>query len=142
MDSIEDNALKRLEIPLITRSEEYLDINFDKVLERLFNEVYYWQRLGQEAPPSVLEICKQQEQFRILRESVLLVVRDYNNIIKALSPEERRLFKERIEFLDSQLKPAFSKLTWLGSGLGEFLKNGRTHAQVMNKVTFFYSLYS
>jgi hypothetical protein len=34
LDGIEDNAIKRLEIPLIIRCDEYLDINFDKVLER------------------------------------------------------------------------------------------------------------
>ena len=41
----------------------------------MFNEVSYWQRLRQDIPVNIIDLCQQQEKFRILRESVLLVVR-------------------------------------------------------------------
>jgi dynein heavy chain len=59
---------------------------------------------------------------------------DYNNILKALNTEERRLFKERVEFLDSKLEPGLNTLTWTSSDLGTFVSECRKHAIQINKV--------
>jgi hypothetical protein len=49
--------------------------------------------------------------------------------------DDRKLFKERIEFLDTQIKPGLSKLTWVSNDLQDFLKVCRQQAGVINKVT-------
>jgi hypothetical protein len=68
--------MKRLNIPIIVRTaDHFLQNNFDEVLQRLFNEVFSWQRFGQPIPSFVMEVCSQEEKFRVLRENVLLVVR-------------------------------------------------------------------
>jgi dynein heavy chain len=66
-------------------------VNFDKTLLRLFLEVRCWEKLGGDftIPYAALDISTGQDQLRVVRESVMLVVRDYNTIIAALSPEER-----------------------------------------------------
>ena len=48
----------------------------------------------------------------MLRESVMLVVRDYNTILDALSLEDRRLFAEHLRRLDRKISPGLGKLTW------------------------------
>ena len=62
-------------------------------------QVHYWERLRFEIPYVALDITHHRERYRCLRENVMLVVREYNSILKALSPQERRLFAERSEKL-------------------------------------------
>ncbi len=70
-----------------------------------------------------------REQLRILRENVILVMRDYNHIISNLQPRERALFRERIRSLDKKLQPGFTKLTWESDGVLEyFVVECRAHA--------------
>lgn len=56
----------------------------------MFQEIVYWERLLFEIPHYATDTYGKCEELRILREQVLLVVRDYNRIISALSLEERR----------------------------------------------------
>ncbi|KAL2079072.1 hypothetical protein ACEWY4_024816 [Coilia grayii] len=79
--SLDRQSLKRLEQPLMVRSrdcEGLLDINFDRGLLNMFNEIHYWERLLFEIPHYVSEVYQRREELRNLRENVLLVVRDYN----------------------------------------------------------------
>ena len=89
-----------------------LEMNFDHSLLRLFQEIQYWEKLQFEIPHGVSEVYHAREELRTLREHVMLVVRDYNQIIEMLSPDERSLFKERIRFLDKKVQPGMTKLTW------------------------------
>ena len=59
-------------------------------LLKMFQEIVYWERLLFEIPHYAADTYGKCEELRILREHVLLVVRDYNRIISALSIEERR----------------------------------------------------
>jgi dynein heavy chain len=43
-------------------------------------QVHYWERLGLEIPYVAMEVAGQREKYRVLRENVLLVVRDYNKV--------------------------------------------------------------
>lgn len=47
----------------------------------MFNEIHYWERLF-EIPHYVSEVYQRREELRTMRESVLLVVRDYNRSAK------------------------------------------------------------
>ena len=98
----------RLDIPLMIRSTYkpgMIEVNFDKVLYRHLYEADYWSRLGKDIPENLINVFEQRERLHNLRETVLLVVKDYNRIVAALSPEERNLFKERIKLLDRKVYP-------------------------------------
>ena len=95
----------------------------------MFSEMHYWERMRFELPHYSREIYMKKEQLRVLRENVLLVMRDYNHIISNLQPKERALFKERIRSLDKKLQPGYTKLTWESEGVLEyFVVECRTHA--------------
>jgi dynein heavy chain len=53
-----------------------------------------------------------RERYRCLREKVLALVRGYNQFLSQLTPQECRLFSERLVFLDRKMGPGLSKLTW------------------------------
>ncbi|KAI8915474.1 dynein heavy chain and region D6 of dynein motor-domain-containing protein [Powellomyces hirtus] len=125
----------RLENTLMARrGQGLLEMKFDKQLLRLFAEITYWQKLKMDVPFAIQEIYSKREELRILRENVLLVVRDYNSIMETLSPEEHLLFKERIRFLDRKINPGLLNLTWASKGITDyFVKECRRHSQDVQK---------
>ena len=66
------------------------------------------------------DMCGGREKLRVLREHVLLVVRDYNGILAELSPDERRLFSDHIRRLDKRVNQGLSKLTWVSKGIADY----------------------
>ncbi|XP_077988088.1 dynein axonemal heavy chain 2-like [Glandiceps talaboti] len=136
--TVDKDSIKLLDKPLLCRSMErqaMLDMNFDKSLLKLFNEIYYWEKLMFEIPHYVTEVYQKREELRTLRENVLLVVRDYNRIIAALSIEERGLFRERIRFLDKKIHPGLTKLTWASKGISDFfIGECRLHASKVQAI--------
>ncbi|CAG5134523.1 unnamed protein product, partial [Candidula unifasciata] len=135
---------KLLEIPLMCRSHErppMLDLNFNRQLVKMFQELYYWERLLFEVPHFAVEIYAKKDDLRILRENMLLVVREYNRIIAALSIEERGLFKERIKFLDKRLHPGLTKLFWTAKGTIEFfITECRNHCNTVQEIVDSYKI--
>ena len=113
---------KLLSVSLMRRSANRatLEMNFDHSLLRLFQEIQYWEKLLFEKPHGAAEIYHSKDDLRTLREHVMLVVRDYNQIIDMLSPDERSLFRERIRFLDKKVQPGLSKLTWGSKGISDY----------------------
>ncbi|XP_063786889.1 dynein axonemal heavy chain 2 [Pseudophryne corroboree] len=136
--SADKQAMKRLDIPLMVRSQEkvgMLDVNFDKNLLKMFVEINYWERLSFEIPHYLVDIYQRQEDLRNLRENVLLVVRAYNRIIAALSLEERGLFRERIRFLDKKIQPGLTKLHWSSKGASSaFINDCLLHASKIQQI--------
>ncbi len=108
--------------------------NFSKELLKLFNEMNYWERLRFEVPHYAAEIYRQCENLRVLRENVLLVVRDYNRIISSLDSKERALFRERIKSLDKKIRPGMIKLTWASEGIEYFVSECRIQANHVSKI--------
>ncbi|KAI8799348.1 dynein heavy chain and region D6 of dynein motor-domain-containing protein, partial [Cladochytrium replicatum] len=127
--SIHPSLTDKLDTPLMSRkSNGLLEVRFNKDLLRLFTEIHYWQKLKMDIPFHVQEIYSKREELRILRENVLLVVRDYNSIMETLSPDEHALFKERIRFLDRKINPGLTNLTWATKGITDFfVKECRRH---------------
>lgn len=112
-----------------TQKSGRLEMNFNRVLLKLFGEMRQWERLRFEMPHYATEVYSKAEQLRILRENVLLVVRDYNTIINSLQIKERALFRERIRSLDKKIHPGLTKLTWVSEGVLEyFVTDCRGHA--------------
>eukprot|EP00232_Nephroselmis_pyriformis_P029065 CAMPEP_0182867354 /NCGR_PEP_ID=MMETSP0034_2-20130328/8675_1 /TAXON_ID=156128 /ORGANISM="Nephroselmis pyriformis, Strain CCMP717" /LENGTH=4528 /DNA_ID=CAMNT_0024999703 /DNA_START=83 /DNA_END=13669 /DNA_ORIENTATION=- len=117
-NTVDPALTKKLDNSLIVSLESeggQLMMNFDTQMLKHFTEVHYWERLHMEIPYIAMEIGAQREKYRTMRENVLLVVRDYNAIIKELDSEERRLFTDRIHWLDRRIHPGISKLTWAAS---------------------------
>lgn len=127
--SINPLLTSKLDDKLMTRKPgDSLEMKFDKDILRLFSEIHYWQKLKMDIPFNVQELYSKREELRVLRENVLLVVRDYNNIVATLSREEQNLFRERIRFLDRKMNPGLSILTWGSKGITEyFVKECRRH---------------
>jgi dynein heavy chain len=133
--SIPGNLAERLNDVLMIRKGDLLQIKFDKDLSRLFYEVAYFQRLKMDVPFQVQELYGKKEELRILRENVLLVVRDYNDIIETLSPAEHLLFKERIRFIDRKIHPGLTNLNWDSKGVTDFfIKECRRHLNDIQKI--------
>lgn len=121
----------RLDIPLMIRSTltaGMIEVNFDKVLYRHIVEAEMWSRWGQEVPQVLQFVYNQREKLHKLRETVLLVVKDYNRIIGALSFEERSLFKERIKLLGRKVYPGLTKLTWASNVSDSYINDCRLAA--------------
>ena len=82
-----------------------------------------------------MDIANHRERYRVLRENVLLVVREYNSILDALAPAERRLFAERLHYLDRKIYPGLTKLTWVSKGVTDvFIKDIRRHCLDASKL--------
>nr|XP_055054184.1 LOW QUALITY PROTEIN: dynein axonemal heavy chain 2 [Misgurnus anguillicaudatus] len=133
--SLDRQCLSGLNQPLMIRCQEktgLLDVNFNKNLLKMINEIHYWDRLQFEIPHYVTEVYQRREELLNLKENVLLVVRDYNRIITALNAEEMGLFSERIRFLNKKFQPGLTKLHWSTKGTANiFINDCRVHA---NKV--------
>ncbi|POM79920.1 Dynein heavy chain, partial [Phytophthora palmivora] len=134
----DNNALQNTEKTLIGRAKKgFLHCNFDRPLLNLFSEVHYWQYFNGEIqiPYMAHDICNQKEQLRVLREHVMLVVRDYNRILLDLSSTERRLFEDIIRKLDRRIQPGLQKLTWVSKGIVEwYVADCRKHCETTYKI--------
>ena len=91
----------------------HLESNFDKQLHKLLIEVVAWKKLahfGIAIPQYADDFATiQRENLRILREYVMLVVRDYNAIIDSMDESEKKLFKQHLELTEKVKKPSKNK---------------------------------
>ena len=130
--TVEKDLQRYLDVPLMVKStSKYarIELGFSNMLQKLFGEMQSWERLRFEVPHYAAPVYSRCEQLRVMRENVLLIVRDYNSIIGSLRPSERALFRERIHALDKKLHPGFTKLTWASEGVQEFfITDCRTQA--------------
>lgn len=120
-----NNGLQlRLEKTLIRKSDgdsanakvgSEIVCNFDEDLISLFAEVSYWEKFQGEfnIPYQAHDMCNKKEQLRVMRENVMLVVRAYNELIRDVNAEEKRLFLDHIRKLDRRIAPGLTKLNWL-----------------------------
>ena len=99
-----------------------LESNFDKLVLTMFSEVEAWKRFQGEHPIPYIahDIMGQQENLRILRDNVMLVVRDYNEIMEQLDPDEKKLFQEHIKRLDKRVNAGLLRFNWASKGVIEW----------------------
>ncbi|XP_044753245.1 dynein axonemal heavy chain 2 [Coccinella septempunctata] len=121
LDSLGEGLPERLNRPLMIKSTYrygLLECNMDRTLLKVFHEAKYWESLGYEIPTYVNSVYQKSKTIRIIYESVLAVVLDYNKILTSLSDEERLLFKPIISSVEKKISPGLSKLTW-GADVGD-----------------------
>jgi dynein heavy chain len=58
------------------------------------------------------KLLMRKDQLRILRESVMLIVRDYNNIISLVNVKETNLFSDHLRQLDKVIETGLTKINW------------------------------
>lgn len=63
-------------------------------------------------PHDLSHLVQESEKLRVLRENVMLTVRDYNNIVAMIDDRERRLFDEHLAALNKTYDFGFKKYNW------------------------------
>lgn len=134
IESIDLDLYKRLEQNLIQVNESkggLLERSFDSHLLDVLEEIRVFQDLELEIPYSAADLSTRRDHYRILREEVLLLVRDYNRILTSLDGDERKLFANRIQYLDGRIYPGATRLNWTSSKgqLEAWIKDARKHCQ-------------
>lgn len=117
IDDIGYEFLSKLDRPLMIRSKTHqglLECNIDRSLLEICEEARYFEMLGFTIPVNVNQVYSKYKTIKLVYESVMTVVLDYNKILDALSPQERKLFKALIMTCDKKIAPGLSKLTWGG----------------------------
>jgi len=103
--------------------------------------VTYWtkiQTLGfVTIPHNVSRLLGKRDQLRIQRENVMLIVRDYNNIIMKIEDKEKALFKEHMENLDRAIEPGIRRINWSMNADPFVLSCKRECQDVFKKVKIF-----
>jgi len=104
-----DDNITEVKNILLQSKPGHLESNFDRQLFNLMKEVTTWKKLsnfGAVVPTYADDITTiHKEPLRVLREFVLLAVRDYNNIIECMEEFEenkndqlyKKLFKQHLE---------------------------------------------
>ncbi|WIA33430.1 hypothetical protein OEZ86_006562 [Tetradesmus obliquus] len=134
-NTIDNSISKQLQDNLLVQDKAdrgLLSMNFDRQLLAMSQEVQHWERLRMAVPYIAMEIQAQREKYRVLRDNMLMVVREYNKVLTALDPEERKLFSDRIRALDRRIMPGVSKLNWLADkhALEFYHKEARKHCRI------------
>lgn len=108
---------------------DLLESNFDTDLLKLLYEVQAWNKMHGMItfPLPITRLLAKREQLRILRENVMLIVRDYNSIMLLLNNREKALFNEQITYLDKFIQPGVDRWEWLQCSDG-YVPQCRTQA--------------
>lgn len=108
-----------------------LECNIDRNVLELCEEARYFEMLGFIIPIHVRVIYGRYATIRLVYETVLCVVLDYNRILVSLSDKERQLFKALIQSCERRIMPGLTKLTWGGEMIDAYIADCEKHtAQV------------
>lgn len=108
--------------------------NFNSKLLKILIEVTYWNKYMQSVvtiPHTLGKLVMDSERLRLLRENVMITVRDYNNIIVLINDRERKLFEEHLGALNKAYELGFKKHNWNTSQDG-FINNCRNECKVQS----------
>jgi dynein heavy chain, axonemal len=95
---------------------DLLESNFDTDLLKLLFEVQYWAKIQTFGlitfPLPLTRLLTKKDQLRVLRENVMLIVRDYNGIMQLINPKEKALFHDHLSGLDKFIAPGILRHNW------------------------------
>ena len=114
-------------INLVRRNPQtqLLEVTFPPAVAVLFKEVEGWERVGYSIPFVAMEHSKDKERISIVRCHVRAMAREYNTILSALAPWERKIFADKLKALDRKIGPAVTRITWSNKGIVEFCRDVR-----------------
>lgn len=139
-----DDSFKK---ELLRSKAGHLESHFDKQLIKLLIEAMAWKKLasfGIVIPQYADDFAMvQRENIRVLREIVMLVVRDYNAIIDSMDDTEKKLFKQHLEFTEKVINTGVSvgnkKLKWNSKmALEGFVRDCRKSCQELSTKIFIF----
>lgn len=111
-----------------------LESNFNSELLKVLVEVQYINKIQSlglvTIPHAITKLFQKRDTIRILRENVMLIVRDYNLIMHSIGDEEKALFKEHLAELDKHIKPGVERHSW-NSPADKFTIECRNKARVI-----------
>ena len=108
---------------------------------KVINEVSCWNKIQSlgfvSMPHSIVRLLQDNETLRKLRENVMTVVREYNNIQDLIADNERDLFQEHLAKLDNAIQPGILRYDWK-SNVDLFVEFCRKECfNVFNKIKVF-----
>lgn len=106
--------------------------NFSTKLLKIQIEVTYWNKYMQSVvtiPHTLGKLVMDSERLRLLRENVMITVRDYNNIVVLINDRERKLFEEHLGTLNKAYESGLKKHNWKTSQDG-FINNCRSECKI------------
>lgn len=138
---IEQNQSNK--IPILSIQSGHLESNFDKGVYKLIKETVQWKKLSSEGagPPIYADelVTTHKENLRVLRDYVMLVVRDYNSIIDSMDETEKKLFKKHLEETKMIINPGLLKLKWSSKGILEgFVRDCRKKCRELSDILKMY----
>jgi dynein heavy chain len=105
----------------------------------------YWQKvstLGLNFPLVLVKLLQRKDQLRVLRENVMLIVRDYNNIMQLINKREANLFSNQLDILDAVINGGIKRCNWMSSA-DTFVIQSRNECQnTFDKIDQFKTSYS
>ncbi|XP_055375876.1 dynein axonemal heavy chain 2 [Condylostylus longicornis] len=116
-DSVGPNIMNKLEKYLIRKSIiniGLLECNMDMDIMFILDEAKFMEQLGLTIPQNIMPLYSKYQNIKFIYNSVCQVCYDYNKIIDALYPDEKKLFKKLINEMDRKIAPGYLKLTWNG----------------------------
>lgn len=124
LDAVETDCTGRLNQTLMKRSVRkpgQLECNIDFTVLDLCEEARYFEMMGFGIPGHIRAIYGKYETLKLVFDSVVSVVQDYNRILDALSPDERKLFAALITMSERRVKPGLYKLTWASENIDAYV---------------------
>lgn len=124
LDIMDVDVAAKLNRTLMCRSVTHpglLECNIDRVVLEMCEEAQSFGLLGFGTPVHINQVYSRYNTIRLVYESVLTVVLDYNKILGALSEKERLLFKALIQAGDRKIMPGLYKLTWGGEMIDAYI---------------------
>lgn len=142
LDTMSVNVINKLDRTLMCRSVTrpgLLECNIDRGLLELCEEARYFEMLGFGVPVHISQIYNKYTTIRLVYESVLCVVLEFNKIIGSLSDKERVLFKALIQNCERRIMPGIYKLTWGSDMIDAFIaecvkETGQVSSGSVNKI--------
>jgi len=104
---------------------QLLEVTFPNEVALLFKEIEAWERVGFSTPFVAMENAKDKDRLNVARSHVRAMAADYNSILSALEPWERKLFSDKLKALDRKIGPALTRISWASKGTVDFCKDSR-----------------
>ncbi|XP_059612816.1 dynein axonemal heavy chain 2 [Phlebotomus argentipes] len=125
-NSVKEEVVQCLNRALMIRSVSrpgLLECNIDRKVLNLFEDIIYFQYLGFPIPIHLNLFFSRYESTKLIFESVVTVVLDYNRILTGLSDKERLLFKALIKLCDKKVTMGIYKLNWTGDFSDNYIQD-------------------
>lgn len=132
LDTVEIEVADRLNSTLMKRSRTkkgMLECNIDFSVLEMCAEANYFEMLGYQIPGHIKMVHGKYETIKLVFDSVVAVVTEYNRVLDSLSEDERRLFAALVAVCERRVRPGVIKLTWSSDKIdvyvAECVKNTR-----------------